>query len=379
VHVTAIIAAGGSGARFGAGQPKQLLTLAGRPILERAVGAFLASPLISEVIVALPATLLADPPPYLQQTRLQLVEGGTTRRASVAAALAHVREDSALVAIHDAARPLVSPALIARTIEAARLSGAAIAALPIHDTVKRSGADGIIVETVPRTGLFGAQTPQVFGADILRRALAGAGAVAATDEAMLVERSGYPVTLVDGDPGNIKITTAEDLRMAEALLGREGRPRVGTGYDLHRLVAGRPLVLAGLTIPHEKGLAGHSDADAVCHAVTDALLGASGLGDIGRHFPDTDPTWKDADSMALLATIVGRIAAAGFTIGNVDVTVVAERPKLAPHADAMRANLARVLGIDVSRVSVKGKTNERVDAVGAGEAIAVHAVAMVFG
>lgn len=379
MHVTAIIAAGGYGSRFGADQPKQLLLLGGRPILDRAVEAFATSPLVREVIVALPASVLADPPAYLHRPNVRLVSGGETRRASVAAAFGHVQPGSDLVAIHDAARPLVSAELIARTIEAARRSGAAIAALPIHDTVKRSVGDGVIAGTVPREGLFGAQTPQVFRVDVLRRALAGVGALAATDESMLVEQSGHPVTLVEGDTRNIKITTVEDLRMAEALLGRDGRPRVGTGYDLHRLVSGRSLVLAGLTIPYEKGLSGHSDADAVCHAVTDALLGATGLGDIGRHFPDTDAAWKDADSMELLARIVERVTAAGFAIGNVDVTVIAERPKLAPHADAMRANLARVLGIDVARVSVKGKTNEKVDAVGAGEAIAVHAVAMVFG
>lgn len=379
VHVTAIIAAGGHGSRFGADQPKQLLLLGGRPILDRAVEAFAGSPLVHDVIVALPAAVLADPPAYLRRPKVRLVEGGETRRASVAAAFAHVQAGSDVVAIHDAARPLVTAELIARTVDAARRTGAAVAALPIHDTVKRGGADGAIVETVPRAGLFGAQTPQVFSVEVLRRALTNAGALVATDEAMLVEQSGQPVTLVEGDPRNIKITTAEDLRMAEALLGRDGRPRIGTGYDLHRLVAGRPLVLAGLTIPHEKGLSGHSDADAVCHAVTDALLGATALGDIGRRFPDTDAAWKDADSMQLLAQIVERVAAAGFTIGNVDVTVIAERPKLAPHADAMRANLARVLGIDLARVSLKGKTNEKVDAVGAGEAIAVHAVAMVFG
>jgi len=377
VRVTAIIAAGGHGARFGAGQPKQLLPLGGRPILERAVWAFVVSPLVSEVIVAVPASVLANPPTYLREPKIRLVLGGETRRASVAAAFARVQADSALVAIHDAARPLVSAALIARTIEAAHRSGAAIAALPIHDTVKRGGADGSVLETVPRASLFGAQTPQVFATEVLRRALARDGD--ATDEAMLVEQSGQPVTLVEGDPRNIKITTVEDLRMAEVLLGAERGPRIGAGYDLHRLVEGRPLVLAGVTIPYDKGLSGHSDADAVCHAVTDALLGAAALGDIGRHFPDTDPAWKDADSMILLERIVERVREAGFAIGNVDVTVITERPKLAPHADAMRASLARVLGIDVSRISVKGKTNEKVDAVGAGEAIAVHAVAMVFG
>ena len=232
---------------------------------------------------------------------------------------------------------------------------------------------------MPRDEFFVAQTPQAFQVDVLARALARAAEGEATDEAMLVERSGHPVRLVEGDPRNLKITTAEDVRMAESFLSSGTDLRVGHGYDLHRLVPDRPLVLAGLTIPHDKGLAGHSDADAVCHAVTDALLGATGLGDIGRHFPDTDPAWKGADSLALLAHVVGLVTSAGFAIGNVDVTVIAERPKLAPHADAMRANLARVLCVDVSRVSVKGKTNEQVDAVGAGDAIAVHAVALVRG
>ena len=379
MHVTAIIAAGGQGARFGGTQPKQLVALKGRSILQRAVEAFLQAPEVTDVVVALPPSLLEQPPTYLIRPRVRLVEGGASRRASVVAAFALARDAATLVVVHDAARPLVSQALIARTIAAAQRDGAAIAALPVHDTVKRSTGSGLIAETVPRDGLFVAQTPQAFQVDVLARALAGAAEGEATDEAMLVERSGHPVRLVEGDPRNLKITTAEDVRMAESFLSSGTDLRVGQGYDLHRLVPGRPLVLAGLTIPSEKGLLGHSDADAVCHAVTDALLGATGLGDIGRHFPDTDPAWKDADSMALLAHVVGLLASAGFAIGNVDVTVVAERPNLAPHADAMRANLARVLGVDVSRVSIKGKTNEQVDAVGAGDAIAVHAVALVRG
>ena len=379
MHVTAIIAAGGLGARFGGAQPKQLVALKGRAILQRAVEAFLQSPEVADVVVALPSSLLRQPPAYLSHPRVRLVEGGASRRASVAAAFEVARDTATLVVVHDAARPLVSQALIARTIEAAQRDGAAIAALPVHDTVKRGTAAGLIAETVPREGLFLAQTPQAFQVDVLGQALAGAAEGDATDEAMLVERTGHPVRLVEGDPRNLKITTAEDVRMAESLLSSGTDLRVGQGYDLHRLAPGRPLVLAGLTIPSEKGLLGHSDADAVCHAVTDALLGATGLGDIGRHFPDTDPAWKGADSMALLARVVDLVTSAGFAIGNVDVTVIAEHPKLAPHADAMRANLARVLGVDVSRVSIKGKTNERVDAVGAGDAIAVHAVALVRG
>jgi 2-C-methyl-D-erythritol 2,4-cyclodiphosphate synthase len=195
---------------------------------------------------------------------------------------------------------------------------------------------------------------------------------------MLAERAGHQVRLVDGDARNLKITTADDLDIAERLVGAPAAAvRIGNGYDLHRLVQGRPLILGGVTIPFERGLDGHSDADAVCHAVTDAILGAAGAGDIGRHFPDTDPAWKDANSLGLLERAAGIVAAAGYRVVNVDVVVIAQRPKLAPHVDAMRATVARALGIASDMVSVKGKTNEGVGSIGAGESIAVHAVALV--
>ncbi|PYR70999.1 MAG: 2-C-methyl-D-erythritol 2,4-cyclodiphosphate synthase, partial [Acidobacteria bacterium] len=201
-----------------------------------------------------------------------------------------------------------------------------------------------------------------------------------TDEAMLAEAAGHHVHLVEGDPRNLKITTPDDLDMAERLLGSSNSVaaiRIGNGYDLHRLVAGRPLILGGVTIPFEKGLDGHSDADAVCHAVTDAILGAASAGDIGRHFPDTDSAFKGANSIELLRRAVEVVHRAGYAISNVDVVVIAQRPKLSPHVDAMRTSLARALGIDPRQVSVKGKTNEGVDSVGAGESIAVHAVALI--
>jgi 2-C-methyl-D-erythritol 4-phosphate cytidylyltransferase/2-C-methyl-D-erythritol 2,4-cyclodiphosphate synthase len=217
---------------------------------------------------------------------------------------------------------------------------------------------------------------------VLRDALSAAAGSDATDEAAIVERLGRPVVLVDGDARNVKITAPEDLAFAEGLLRPSGAApavRIGNGYDLHRLVPGRNLVLGGVTIPFDKGLAGHSDADAVCHAVTDAILGAVGAGDIGRHFPDTDAAWKDADSLNLLSRACDVVRSKGFAVGNVDVVVIAERPKMSPHADAMRANLARALQMSVDQVSVKGKTNEGVGATGTGEAIAVHAVALVRG
>ncbi len=363
---------------MGAAQPKQLIELGGQPILRRSVDALLGHPLVGELVVALPPDLLETPPAYLLGAAkpITLVEGGATRRESVARAFARVSALAEVVVVHDAARPLVTADLVERTVLAAAAHGAALAAVKVTDTVKRGGAGGSVVETVPRDGLFLAQTPQAFRVDVLRAALApGADA---TDEATLVEQAGFPVHLVEGDPRNVKITTAGDLALAERLLEHPApRFRVGTGYDLHRLVTGRPLVLGGVTIPFDRGLLGHSDADVVCHAVTDAVLGAAALGDIGRHFPDTDPRWKGADSIVLLAQAAQLVREAGWAVANVDVVVIAERPKLAPVVEGIRTKLATALGCGIDQVSVKGKTNEGVDATGAGEAIAAHAVALL--
>jgi 2-C-methyl-D-erythritol 4-phosphate cytidylyltransferase / 2-C-methyl-D-erythritol 2,4-cyclodiphosphate synthase len=379
VHVSAIIAAGGRGSRFGGTLPKQFQPLGGVPILKRTVDAFLQGYGFDEVIVALPSELAAQPPSYLDD--VIVVEGGERRQDSVANAFAAVAPSSQVIVIHDAARPLVSPALIERTIDAAVRHGAAIAAVQATDTVKRGDEARVIRGTLPRNEIFLAQTPQAFRVGVLRAALALASSASdATDEAMLAEEAGHRVHLVEGDPRNLKITTPDDLDMAERLIappGRAGAVRIGNGYDLHRLVAGRPLILGGITIPFGKGLDGHSDADAVCHAVTDAILGAASAGDIGRHFPDTDPAWKGANSVEMLRRAVRMVADAGYAIANVDVVVIAQRPKLSPHVDAMRASLARALGIDPQQVSVKGKTNEGLDSTGAGESIAVHAVALI--
>jgi len=364
------------------------MTLGGRPILQRSVDAFVLHERITDLIVALPFELAADTPSYLRgrSKPIEIVEGGNRRQDSVARAFACVPPAADIVVIHDAARPLVSSALIARTIDAAAAHGAAIAAVAATDTVKRADERRFVVDTLPRHGIFLAQTPQAFRTSVLREALASADAAAeATDEASLIERAGHRVQLVDGDPRNLKITTADDLAAAEGLVeavsGRRtigaSSLRIGNGYDLHRLVPGRRLVLGGVTIPFEKGLAGHSDADAICHAVTDAILGAAGAGDIGRHFPDSDPAWKDADSIALLRRAAEIVAASGYVVLNVDIVVIAERPKVAPHAEEMRSNLARAMGIKPEQVSVKGKTNEGVGSIGAGESIAVHAIALI--
>ena len=388
MRVTAIIAAGGRGVRFGTTIAKQLVPLAGQQVLQRSVAAFVRHEAISDLVVALPPAIAADVPSYLRDAPkpIAIVDGGERRQDSVANALSYVRDDTDIVVIHDAVRPLVTADVITRTIAAAAEHGAAIAAVPATDTVKRGDDGGFVRETLPRGQIFLAQTPQAFRPSVLRAALAAAaGGADATDEATLVERAGHEVHLVQGDPRNLKITTPGDLEMAEWLV-RGDRPgsaalpvalRIGNGYDLHRLVPGRPLVLGGVVIPFDRGLAGHSDADAVAHAVTDALLGACGAGDIGRHFPDTDPAWKDADSLALLAKAVRIVGAAGYGVINVDVVVIAERPKLAPHVDAMRANLAAAMSVSPGQISVKGKTNEGVGSVGAGESIAVHAVALI--
>jgi 2-C-methyl-D-erythritol 2,4-cyclodiphosphate synthase len=278
----------------------------------------------------------------------------------------------------------VTPVVIGRAIDGAQIYGAAIAAIAVRDTVKQTGAanaDGsrLIRATIPRDSVFLAQTPQAFQREVLARALGEGAAVNATDEAMLVERLGLPVHVVEGDPRNVKITTPEDLAAAQAAALQTSPTliRIGNGYDLHRLVSGRPLILAGVTIPFELGLDGHSDADIVCHAVTDAVLGAAGAGDIGRLFPDTDPKWKGADSIAMLKGAVATVHEAGYRVSNVDVTVIAQKPKLLPYLDQMRTNLAAALGIDAGAVSVKGKTNEGVESMGRSESMACHAVALI--
>ena len=390
MHVTAIVAAGGRSVRVGGARPKQLLLIDGRTLLERSVAAFLSHPSVDEVVVALPREIADEPPDYLRHATkpLRVVAGGPRRQDSVSNAFRAVAPESDLIVIHDAARPFVSEALISRTLSAAAAHGAAIAALAVHDTVKRvqrsggtavAGTADVIAETIPRETIFLAQTPQGFRRDVLAAALAAAerDQMDATDEAALAERAGYAVHVVPGEPENVKITTAEDLEDARRRIRPARTGRAGLGYDLHRLVAGRALVLGGITVPSERGAMGHSDADVVCHAATDAVLGAACLGDIGRHFPDSDPRWKDANSLDLLGRAVSLAAEHGFEVGNLDVTVMLETPKLRDHIDAIRESLAGVLGIALDRVSVKAKTNEGVDAVGRGEAIAAQAVALL--
>jgi 2-C-methyl-D-erythritol 4-phosphate cytidylyltransferase / 2-C-methyl-D-erythritol 2,4-cyclodiphosphate synthase len=385
MQVTAIIAAAGDGRRVASEVPKQFIEIGGVSLLQRSLNAFCRVDRVTQIIVVTrPDSVEAVSRSISTRGRAtSVVAGGATRQESVAAAFDRVADGATYVMVHDAARPFVTPALIERTLDAAIESGAAVAALAARDTVKQAVADGgrhFIARTLPRQEIYLAQTPQAFRRDILASAVAlGRSGAAATDESALAELAGSRIRLVEGDALNFKVTTEGDLAMSRALAGAEGAAvmRAGTGYDLHRLVEGRPLLLAGVRIPGDRGALGHSDADIVCHVVTDAILGAAGAGDIGRHYPDTDAQWKDASSIHLLSQSVRHVRSVGFEIVNVDVTVILERPKIAPHVPEIERGLAAALGIDAARVSVKGKTNEGVDAVGRGEAIAAHAVALL--
>jgi 2-C-methyl-D-erythritol 4-phosphate cytidylyltransferase/2-C-methyl-D-erythritol 2,4-cyclodiphosphate synthase len=376
--VGVIIVAAGRGERLGGRVPKQLLAIDGRTIIERSVAAFDAAPDIEHIVVVLPEALVADAASIVGRPArpCTCVAGGARRQDSVRCGLEAMPAGVDVVLIHDAARPFVSGAVIARVVAAARESGAVVPAVRARDTVKRVPIGvSTVAETVPRDEIWLAQTPQGFTRGVLDEAVALGATVDATDEAALAERSGHPVRVVEGDEANVKITTAADLADARAKM--MAALRVGTGYDLHRLVEGRPLVFAGVVVPFERGPIGHSDGDVVCHALVDAMLGAAGVGDIGQHFPNTDERWKGAAGLDLLARAVAIVAEADWQPANADVTVVLERPKLGPHIPAIRTAVARVLGLTMDAVSVKAKTNEGVDAVGRGEAVAAHAVVVL--
>jgi 2-C-methyl-D-erythritol 4-phosphate cytidylyltransferase/2-C-methyl-D-erythritol 2,4-cyclodiphosphate synthase len=376
-RVTGILAAGGSGVR--AGTAKQWLVLGGETVLRRAARGLAACPAVDELVAVIPAGEEGRAAGELAGLGkpARVASGGPTRAESVRNGLA-AASGSAIVLIHDAARPFASVDLASRVAEAAARDGAALAAVPVTDTVKRGTGGDVptVAETLDRRALWLAQTPQGFRRDLLLRAYeaAGAAASAATDECALVERLGAPVTLVPGEPGNFKITGPEDVERARAAL--EAPVAMGVGYDTHRFAAGRRLVLGGVEFEGD-GLLGHSDADVCAHAVGDAILGAAGLGDLGRHFPDTDPRWRGVSSLLLLREIARKAAERGWRVGNCDVTLAAKRPKIAPRAEEMRAQLAEALGIAAAQVNVKATTGEGMGFVGREEGIAAYAVALL--
>ncbi len=374
-RAAAILLAGGTGTRAGFGQPKQLELLGGKPVLRWSLDAFEAHRAVSAgVLVAngdVMTTIGSIGEAWIS------AEPGAERQQSVANAIAALAdwEDDALVLVHDAARPGLSAGVIDRLLSALETSEAAIPTLPVPDTLVEQ-AHGEAGEVVDRSALARVQTPQAFRLGTLRRAHAAAVEASATDDAQLVRRLGVSVATVPGDARLHKLTYAEDMAILSGFLGIANmRTAVGMGYDVHRLVADKPLWIGGMEIAHRHGLEVHSDADVALHAITDAILGALADGDIGDHFPPSDPQWRGAASHRFLAFAVERVTARGGRIDHVDLTVIAEAPKIGPHRPAIRARIAEILAIPVDRVSVKATTTERLGFTGRREGIAAQAVA----
>ncbi len=373
MRIAALLVAAGSGTRFGADVPKQFLIVAGKPVIRHAALA------LSRHVSLLQAVGDAEPIEAALAglpNCLPVIPGGASRQDSVRAgleALAPFAPD--IVLVHDAARPVIPAGTIPALLAALKEFPGAIPAAPVADTLKRVER-GVITETVPRAGLFRAQTPQAFRFQTLLTAHRS-GLTGATDDASLLEAAGLSVQVVPGSDDNIKLTYPDDLIRLERIMTVPMVPRVGTGFDVHVLQAGRPLFLCGVNVPHELGLAGHSDADVGIHALCDAIYGALAEGDIGRHFPPSEATWKDADSARFLSHAAERIAARGGRLINADVTLICERPKITPHAPAMIVRLADLLGVDIGRISVKATTTERLGFTGRGEGIAAQAVVSI--
>lgn len=384
--IVGLITAAGQGRRLGATVPKTFMPLGGAALFMWSLRAFEAVEQISQTLLVVPDSYGERADELCQQagiTKLaQVVAGGRTRPESVDNGLTALASNPpAIVVIHDGARPFVTSQLIAHSIEVCAKMGAAIVALPVTDTLKQVDPNGVITATSDRSRFYQAQTPQTFKFDLIFQAYQQAkqNGWEATDDAALVEKMGQPVRVVEGSPRNFKITTQADWHRAEAMVAGSQQMHVGHGYDVHPLVEGRALILGGVHVPYERGLTGHSDADVVLHAVADALLGAAGLGDLGQHFPDTDPAYKDADSKALLAQVVELVRSAGYQPTNVDVTVIAQQPRLTPYLEQMRQAIARILKLKMTTegVSVKATTTEGLGFIGRGEAIAAHAVALI--
>ncbi len=373
MRVAAILVAAGSGSRFGAAAPKQFVSIAGRPVVRWAAEALL--PHVTLLQPVGDAAALSEVLSGLDL--LPAVPGGATRQDSVRAGLeALVPHAPDIVLVHDAARPFVPHGTVPALLAALERHRGAIPAVPVADTLKRV-VDGVIEATVARKNLYRAQTPQAFHYETLLALHRAPTRPEATDDAWLLEQAGLQVALVAGHEENVKLTFASDAARLERTLAQTMVPRVGTGFDVHATKAGRPMILCGVTVPCEVGLDGHSDADVGIHALCDAIYGALAEGDIGRHFPPTEGAWKDADSARFLRHAADRIAARGGVLANADVTLICERPKITPHAPAMMARLADLLGVPVERVSVKATTTERLGFPGRGEGVAAQAAVSV--
>lgn len=372
-NVYVIIGAAGSGKRMGVPLPKQFLHLGGKTILEKTVDKFVSCDIVKQIIVVTSegyvdfcGELLAD---HIQAGKLQVIVGGKERQDSIYQAIKQLKadgiEENDIVLIHDGVRPYASRELIHAVAEKADAEGAAIAAVPPKDTIRH-----IEEGTLERAKLCLVQTPQGFRFSLIEEAFekAMADGFYGTDDASLVERLGHAVAIVPGENTNIKITTPEDLAV---------EMRIGTGYDVHKLVEDRKLILGGVEVPYEKGLLGHSDADVLVHALMDALLGAAALGDIGKLFPDNDDSFKGISSITLLKKVKSVLDDRGYSLGNADVTVICQRPKLAGYIDEMRKNVAAALDVDMDKISIKATTTEKLGFTGRGEGIAAEAVCIL--
>lgn len=379
----AVVVAAGRGVRMGAAVNKVLLPLCGEPVIRHAVRAFCEADEIDGVVVVASADETEQMRAALcgLEKVCAIVPGGSTRQESVKNGLDALPKEARIALVHDGARPLISRELIARCIRQTEDCGSAVVCTPVTDTVKVE-KDGCVVRTLDRSQLRAVQTPQCFFAGELKAAYEAAArdGVSVTDDASVMEHAGHSVHLLESSEVNFKLTTPEDLRRAEDIIGErkfmQRLPRTGFGYDVHKLVSGRRLILCGKEIPWEKGLDGHSDADVAVHALMDALLGAACLGDIGRLYPDNDPVFEGADSMKLLADVLRRVKDAGYAVVHADVTIVAQKPKLMPYMDEMRRNLENAM--PGAQVNVKATTTERLGFEGRGEGISAQAVATIW-
>ncbi|MEM8772825.1 MAG: bifunctional 2-C-methyl-D-erythritol 4-phosphate cytidylyltransferase/2-C-methyl-D-erythritol 2,4-cyclodiphosphate synthase [Pseudomonadota bacterium] len=384
-QTAAIIVAAGRGTRAGAGGPKQYRDLAGRSVISRTAEAFLGHPDIAVVRVI----IHKDDAGIYEEAMGSLIDhpklappvtGGAERQDSVRYGVESFQADGPQrILIHDAARPFIDAATISRVIDALEKHEGAIAALPVHDTIKRANGDTMISATVPREALWRAQTPQGFRYQSILAAHRAAEGKTLTDDAAVAEDAGLSVALVAGSPDNMKITQAEDFGMAEIILGRKKTMeyRTGHGFDVHAFEDGDACIICGVKIPHEKKLKGHSDADVGMHALTDAILGALGAGDIGDHFPPSDPQWKGAPSRVFLEKACELVIEAGGAVTHCDVTLMCEAPKIGPHREKMRSALSEILNINTTRISVKATTTEQLGFTGRREGVAAMATATV--
>jgi 2-C-methyl-D-erythritol 4-phosphate cytidylyltransferase/2-C-methyl-D-erythritol 2,4-cyclodiphosphate synthase len=387
-QAVALVPAAGEGRRMGPGKTKVWRYINGEPILVATIKSLKRAPELSAVFLIVPPGEVNSYKSLLAEYELIVegwIEGGVKRQDSVRNGVYMLKDwggwvvpiERRLVAIHDAARPLIDPELVGTVCHMASECGAAGLGVPVKDTIKKISPTGEILETPPRDQLWAIQTPQVFQLPLILEAHKSAyrDGIIGTDDCMLVERMGRTVRIVEGSYRNVKITTPEDIQVAEALRGGGQEYLVGQGYDVHCLVQERRLIIGGETIEYELGLLGHSDADVLIHAVMDALLGAAGLGDIGRLFPDNDPAFKDVDSRDLLKEVAWRIRGVGYKVVNIDATIIAQQPKMAPYIPNMQRNIAEDLGLRLERVNIKATTTESLGFTGRGEGIAAQAVA----